>query len=85
MCGGGRAVSGDCPKRGHRVESIPYYVEDNDPVVGAQEMRDHPRTHVRPPGKTITIELGRLVAQPGHMQHVAQVVIWPGQVCRVKD
>ena len=44
-----------------------------------QQVADLPR------GKTISIEFGRLVAQPGHMQHVAQVVIRAGQVCCVKD
>ena len=32
----GRAASGNSPKRSHRVYSIPYYVEDNDAVVGPQ-------------------------------------------------
>jgi hypothetical protein len=45
-CGGGRAFGGDRSQRGHRFESVPHYVEDNDTVVGAQKMGDHPRTHV---------------------------------------
>jgi hypothetical protein len=66
MCGSGRAISGDRPKRGHRVQSIPYHVEDNDPMVGAQEMRDHPRTHVTKAKETdcahrILLMAGRLV------------------------
>jgi hypothetical protein len=52
MCGGSRAFGGKSSKRGHRVESVPYCVEDNDPVVGAQQMRDHPRTHVTKANET---------------------------------
>jgi hypothetical protein len=49
---GGRAFGGDRPQRGHRVESVPHYVEDNDTVVGAQEMGDHTRSHVTKANKT---------------------------------
>jgi hypothetical protein len=50
--GGGRAFGGDRPQRGHRVESVPHYVEDNDTVLGAQEMGDHTRSHVTKANET---------------------------------